>query len=81
MDSPDFVKNADLMWKQSVWSSCISASLAAKHLKPGGVILLPGAKPAMKGTPGDYVCHEQGRTALDSVLLDFVHRHDRLWHG
>ena len=41
-DSADFIKNADLMWKQSVWSSGISAALAAHHLKPGGCIILPG---------------------------------------
>ena len=34
--SEDFIKNADLMWKQSVWSSAISAKLASKHLKEGG---------------------------------------------
>lgn len=50
-DSKDFIKNADLMWKQSVWSSTISASLASKHLKPGGCLVLPGAKPAIAGTP------------------------------
>jgi len=50
--SPDFIKNADLMWKQSVWSSTISAALAAKHLKTGGCLVLPGAKPALEGTAG-----------------------------
>ena len=40
------------MWKQSVWSSTISAKLANKHLKCGGVLVLPGAQPAVKGTPG-----------------------------
>ncbi|XP_014242146.1 dihydropteridine reductase isoform X2 [Cimex lectularius] len=50
--SPDFVKNADMMWKQSVWSSTIAASVAAKHLKPGGFLSLPGAFPAKQGTPG-----------------------------
>ena len=34
--SEDFIKNADLMWKQSVWSSAISAKLASKHLKEEG---------------------------------------------
>merc|ERR1712227_947080 len=51
-NSPDFIKNADLMWKQSVWSSTISAALAAKHLKTGGCLVLPGAKPALEGTAG-----------------------------
>lgn len=50
--SADLVKNADLMWKQSVWSSTISSSLAAKHLKDDGVLTLPGALPAQKGTSG-----------------------------
>ena len=48
----DYVKNCDMMWKQSVWSSSIAASLAAKHLKEGGLLTLPGAMPALKGTPG-----------------------------
>ena len=48
-NSPDFIKNADLMWKQSVWSSTISAALAAKHLKTGGCLVLPGAKPVIHG--------------------------------
>lgn len=40
------------MWRQSVWSSCIAAAIAAKHLKEGGVVTLPGAKAATAGTPG-----------------------------
>ncbi len=51
-DSADFVKNCDLMWKQSVWSSAISAALAAGHLRDGGLLVLPGARPALSGTPG-----------------------------
>ncbi|CAG2053363.1 unnamed protein product [Timema podura] len=33
--SKDLVKNSDLMWRQSVWSSTIAASIAANHLKDG----------------------------------------------
>ena len=50
--SKDFIKNSDLMWKQSVWSSTISAKIANKHLKTGGIVVLPGANPALEGTPG-----------------------------
>ena len=49
----EFVKNADMMWKQSVWTSGISAAVAAKHLKEGGLITLPGAAPAVEGTAGE----------------------------
>ena len=45
-------QNCDLMWKQSVWSSTIAAAVTAKHGKPGGCLVLPGAQPATAGTPG-----------------------------
>ncbi|XP_012230000.1 dihydropteridine reductase [Linepithema humile] len=48
----DFVKNSDLMWKQSVWSSVIAANIAAEFLKEGGFLSLTGAKAALEGTPG-----------------------------
>ena len=48
----DFIKNADMMWKQSVGPSSIAAALAAKYLKEGGVITLPGAAPWVGGTAG-----------------------------
>jgi dihydropteridine reductase len=51
--SADLIKNSDAMWKQSVWSSVIAASLATKFLKEGGILSLPGAKPALGPTPGN----------------------------
>lgn len=48
----DLAKNSDLMWKQSVWTSTISAAIGANHMKPGGLLTLTGANPALKGTPG-----------------------------
>lgn len=48
----DFIKNSELMWKQSVWSSIIAASIAAHHLKEGGFLSLTGAKAALAETPG-----------------------------
>ncbi|XP_065361191.1 dihydropteridine reductase [Calliphora vicina] len=48
----DLAKNSDLMWRQSVWTSTISAAVASHHLKEGGVLALTGAKPALEGTPG-----------------------------
>nr|XP_018915413.1 PREDICTED: dihydropteridine reductase [Bemisia tabaci] len=50
--SKEFVKNTDLMWKQSVWSSVLAAAMAANFLKEGGVITLTGAHAALNGTPG-----------------------------
>ncbi|VVC32108.1 Short-chain dehydrogenase/reductase SDR,NAD(P)-binding domain [Cinara cedri] len=51
-NSDDFVKNTDLMLKQSVWSSVLASSIASKFLKPGGIIVLTGAKAALGPTPG-----------------------------
>lgn len=48
----DLAKNADMMWRQSVWTSANSAAIAANYLKNGGMLALTGAKPALKGTPG-----------------------------
>ncbi|XP_018329354.1 dihydropteridine reductase [Agrilus planipennis] len=48
----DLIKNSDLMWRQSVWSSLISSSIAASHLKEGGLLTLTGAKAALEPTPG-----------------------------
>ena len=45
----EFVKNSDLMWKQSVWSSALASSIASKHLKEGGLLTLTGAKAALEG--------------------------------
>ncbi|XP_064603120.1 dihydropteridine reductase-like [Liolophura sinensis] len=50
--SKNFVKNCDLSWKQSVWSSVLAAGLATKHLREGGLLTLPGAHPALQATPG-----------------------------
>ncbi|EDV22716.1 uncharacterized protein TRIADDRAFT_28401, partial [Trichoplax adhaerens] len=50
--SDDLVKNSDLMWKQSVWTSVIAAKIAAKYLEEGGLLTLTGAQPALGGTPG-----------------------------
>jgi len=49
--SKEFIKNAELMWRSSVWPASISARLACTHLKVGGTLVLPGAQPATKGTP------------------------------
>ena len=51
-DKEDFIKNCDISWKQSVWTSSIAARLASLHLKPNGLLVLPGAQPALEGTPG-----------------------------
>lgn len=48
----DLCKQADLMWRQSVWSSGIAATIAAMYLTPGGMLALTGAKAALEGTPG-----------------------------
>lgn len=48
----DLIKTSELMWKQSVWSSLISAEVAALHLKEGGLLSLTGAKAALGPTPG-----------------------------
>jgi len=49
--APEFVKNCELMWEQSVASSIVAANLAAKFLNSGGLVQFTGAQPALSGTP------------------------------
>jgi len=46
----DFVRNTDLMIKQSIWTSIISANVAGHYLKEGGLLTLAGAMPSLGGT-------------------------------
>lgn len=48
----DFIKNSELMIRQSVWSSLIAAKLASKFLNENGLLSLTGAKAALEPTPG-----------------------------
>ncbi|CAF2307648.1 unnamed protein product [Rotaria sp. Silwood2] len=48
----NFIKNSDLVFKQSVNSTLIAASLASKFLKENGLLTLSGAAAALDTTPG-----------------------------
>nr|XP_027203860.1 dihydropteridine reductase-like [Dermatophagoides pteronyssinus] len=48
----DFIKNSELMIRQSLWSSLIATKLASKFLKSDGLLTLTGAKAALEPTPG-----------------------------
>lgn len=50
----DFIKNSELMIRQSVWSSLIAAKLASKFLNEDGLLTLTGAKAALEPTPGMF---------------------------
>jgi len=52
LEAADFIKNCDLMLQQSVWTSYIASSLAPTFLKEEGLLVLTGAQPALKPTPG-----------------------------
>jgi len=46
------IKNADLMWRQSVWSSALAARLASRFAAPGALLQLTGALPCAGATAG-----------------------------
>ncbi|KAJ1731611.1 hypothetical protein LPJ61_002451 [Coemansia biformis] len=51
--SSGFLGSADQSIKQSVNTSLIAAAIAARHMSPGGLLVLTGAVPALEGgTPG-----------------------------
>eukprot|EP00912_Choanoflagellata_sp_UC4_P001054 UC4_evm3s649 len=57
--SSDIIKNTELMYKQSVWSSVIAAQISAKFLANSGILVLTGAQPALEGTAGMIGCEIQ----------------------
>lgn len=65
------VNNADLMWKQSVWTSLIAATIAAKHLGAGGIVVLTGAVPALGGTPG-MIGYGMAKAAVHQLVLSLA---------
>ncbi|XP_028314767.1 quinoid dihydropteridine reductase a [Gouania willdenowi] len=71
--SKDLYKNADLMWKQSVWTSTISSHLAALHLKPGGLLTLAGAKAAQSGT-GGMVGYGMAKAAVHQLCQSLANK-------
>ncbi|CAF2095245.1 unnamed protein product [Rotaria magnacalcarata] len=48
----DFIKNSEMVFKQSVNSTLIVASLASKYLKENGLLTFSGAAAALDATPG-----------------------------
>ena len=70
----DFLKNSDLMFKQSVSSTLLAASLASKFLKDNGLLTLAGAAAALDATPGSL---ERKTPTVRYDLRSF--RHDWLW--
>lgn len=76
----DLAKNADLMWKQSVWTSSISAALAAQHLRAGGVLSLTGAHPAQQGTPG-MIGYGMAKAAVHQLTKSLAGKNSGLPEG
>jgi len=69
--SEDLAKNVDLMWKQSVWSSTVTAKLAASYLNENGVVVLPGAAAALGGTPG-MIAYGMAKAAVHQLTKSLV---------
>eukprot|EP00818_Percolomonas_sp_WS_P005953 CAMPEP_0117436732 /NCGR_PEP_ID=MMETSP0759-20121206/1159_1 /TAXON_ID=63605 /ORGANISM="Percolomonas cosmopolitus, Strain WS" /LENGTH=208 /DNA_ID=CAMNT_0005228341 /DNA_START=278 /DNA_END=905 /DNA_ORIENTATION=- len=52
LKSDDLIDMTDAMWRASLQTSMLSAQIAAKHMKQGGLLVLPGAYGAINPTPG-----------------------------
>ncbi|CAG9538499.1 unnamed protein product [Cercopithifilaria johnstoni] len=50
VNSEDMIKNSEILWKQNVWTSAISARIAALYLKKGGLLQFTGAASVLKDT-------------------------------
>ncbi|XP_035737161.1 dihydropteridine reductase-like [Vespa mandarinia] len=80
VSSSNFIKNNDLTWKQSVWSSTIAASIASHYLKQGGFLALTGAKAALEGTP-DMIGYGMAKAAVHQLTKSLASKGSGLPHG
>uniref|UniRef100_A0A0N4V8A9 Dihydropteridine reductase n=1 Tax=Enterobius vermicularis TaxID=51028 RepID=A0A0N4V8A9_ENTVE len=64
--SKEMIRNSEVVWKQSVWSSSICARLAAIHLRPGGLLQFTGAAPAINGT-GSMIGYGMAKAAVHQL--------------
>ncbi|KAI9484727.1 hypothetical protein BDB00DRAFT_853824 [Zychaea mexicana] len=69
--SKNFIKNSDLMLKQSVHSSLIAARLAARHLDNNGLLVLTGALAALNPTPG-MIGYGISKAAIHHLVQDLA---------
>lgn len=67
--SDDFIANVDLALRQSVWTSAIAASVAAKKLAPGGLFILPGAAPVTDGGTSGMIAYGASKAAVHHMNL------------
>lgn len=68
---PDLFKNTELMWKVSVQTSILAAHIAAKYMKPGGLLVLPGAASALGPTPS-FIGYGIAKAAVHHLVLSLA---------
>ncbi|KAG0168305.1 hypothetical protein DFQ28_009147 [Apophysomyces sp. BC1034] len=69
--SAAFLSSAELMWKQSVYSSFVAARLAAEHLATDGLLTLTGALAAQDATPG-MIGYGVAKAAVHHLVKDLA---------
>ncbi|KAF7728663.1 hypothetical protein EC973_005700 [Apophysomyces ossiformis] len=69
--SKAFLSSAELMWKQSVYSSFVAARLAALNLANGGLLTLTGALAAQDATPG-MIGYGVAKAAVHHLVKDLA---------
>ncbi|CBY34066.1 unnamed protein product [Oikopleura dioica] len=77
----NFVANVDLALRQSVWTSAITCSLAAKLLKPNGLFILPGAAPVLDGATSGMIAYGASKAAVHHMLSSVATKEGGLPEG
>ncbi|CAG8520796.1 7129_t:CDS:2 [Acaulospora morrowiae] len=68
----DFLKSADIMISRILYSSLVSAQLAAHHLKSEGLLTLTGVA-HLKGTPG-YIGYGVAKAGVHQLFQSLVNK-------
>jgi len=67
--------------RQSVWTSAIAASVAAKKLAPGGLFILPGAAPVTDGGTSGMIAYGASKAAVHHMNLSISGENGGLAEG
>ncbi|VDK84567.1 unnamed protein product [Litomosoides sigmodontis] len=72
-NSENMIKNSEILWKQNVWTSAISARIAALYLKDGGLLQFTGAAAVLKDTSG-MLGYGMAKAAVHQLSISLAHK-------
>lgn len=81
LSSEDFLKDSETMWQANVASSLTAAYVAARHLAPGGMLVLTGASPVLRAPSPYMLSYAVAKATVHSLVRNLSVESTGLPHG